>query len=143
MQSSYVCWVLIETTGCLFFGACSSVILINKLLDQANDGPQLRKSCDYCVRMKRGCDGNTPCELCMRRNKDCVHSVKKRSGPAKVYWLLRKENKGTQKKKTVAVFSRLVVSTALLQPTRAHVQEVPTGTALEKNTSAIIWSSCC
>jgi len=45
---------------------------------------QLRKSCDYCVRMKRGCDGGTPCELCVRRNKECIRSVKKRSGPAKV-----------------------------------------------------------
>lgn len=27
---------------------------------------KMRKSCDYCVRMKRACDGKTPCELCTR-----------------------------------------------------------------------------
>ncbi|CAN0038240.1 unnamed protein product, partial [Hapterophycus canaliculatus] len=43
----------------------------------------MRKSCDYCVRMKRGCSGGSPCELCSRRNKECIRSVKKRSGPAK------------------------------------------------------------
>eukprot|EP00903_Cladosiphon_okamuranus_P013377 g12467.t1 len=54
------------------------------VVDQLLDGrPQLRKSCDYCVKMKRGCDGGTPCELCTRRNKQCIRSVKKRSGPAK------------------------------------------------------------
>ncbi|CAM9288268.1 unnamed protein product, partial [Pylaiella littoralis] len=50
---------------------------------QMEETPQLRKSCDYCVRMKRGCDGGTPCALCTRRNKHCIRSVKKRSGPAK------------------------------------------------------------
>ncbi|CAM9633101.1 unnamed protein product, partial [Ascophyllum nodosum] len=44
---------------------------------------RLRKSCDYCVRMKRACDGKTPCGLCTRRNKECTRSVKKKSGPAK------------------------------------------------------------
>lgn len=39
---------------------------------QAGDDEQLtselkmRKSCNYCVRMKRACDGKTPCELCTR-----------------------------------------------------------------------------
>ncbi|CAM9213357.1 unnamed protein product, partial [Choristocarpus tenellus] len=43
----------------------------------------MRKSCDYCVRMKRACDGKTPCQLCTRRNKKCTRSAKKKSGPAK------------------------------------------------------------
>lgn len=30
------------------------------------DQSRMRKSCDYCVRMKRACDGKTPCELCTR-----------------------------------------------------------------------------
>ncbi|CAM9378518.1 unnamed protein product, partial [Choristocarpus tenellus] len=45
--------------------------------------PRLRKSCDYCVRMKRACDGKTPCEMCTKRNKVCTRSFKKKSGPAK------------------------------------------------------------
>ncbi|CAM9810653.1 unnamed protein product, partial [Scytosiphon promiscuus] len=36
--------------------------------EEEDDIPQLRKSCDYCVRMKRGCNGGSPCELCSRRN---------------------------------------------------------------------------
>eukprot|EP00752_Nemacystus_decipiens_P011173 g9927.t1 len=44
---------------------------------------ELRKSCDYCVRLKRACDGKNPCSLCSRRNKPCTRSARKKSGPAK------------------------------------------------------------
>ena len=44
---------------------------------------QLRKSCDYCARMKRACDGQVPCALCCRRGKTCARSVRRKSGPAK------------------------------------------------------------
>lgn len=43
----------------------------------------LRKSCDLCVRLKRACDGESPCQLCLRRQEECTRSVKKKSGPAK------------------------------------------------------------
>lgn len=46
-------------------------------------GEQLRKSCDYCARMKRACDGQVPCALCCRRGKTCERSVRRKSGPAK------------------------------------------------------------
>ncbi|CBJ30417.1 hypothetical protein Esi_0189_0042 [Ectocarpus siliculosus] len=44
---------------------------------------ELRKSCDYCVRLKRACDGKNPCSLCARRHKPCTRSARKKSGPAK------------------------------------------------------------
>ncbi|CAN0361325.1 unnamed protein product, partial [Hapterophycus canaliculatus] len=44
---------------------------------------ELRKSCDYCVRLKRACDGKNPCSLCSRRHKPCTRSARKKSGPAK------------------------------------------------------------
>ena len=44
---------------------------------------ELRKSCDYCVRLKRACDGKNPCSLCLRRHKPCTRSARKKSGPAK------------------------------------------------------------
>lgn len=44
---------------------------------------ELRKSCDYCVRLKRACDGKKPCSLCARRRKECTRSARKKSGPAK------------------------------------------------------------
>lgn len=44
---------------------------------------ELRKSCDYCVRLKRACDGKNPCILCSRRKKPCTRSARKKSGPAK------------------------------------------------------------
>lgn len=83
----FISWIL---TKPVFSALCTMYFLLAPIWDQSNEGPQLRKSCDYCVRMKRGCDGGTPCELCRRRNKECVHSIKKRSGPAKVYWLFAK-----------------------------------------------------
>lgn len=44
---------------------------------------ELRKSCDYCVRLKRACDGKNPCSLCSLRSKPCTRSARKKSGPAK------------------------------------------------------------
>ena len=43
----------------------------------------LRKSCDSCVRLKRACNGESPCRLCARMGKCCSRSAKKRSGPPK------------------------------------------------------------
>lgn len=52
--------------------------------DQRDGGKDpLRKSCDYCARMKRACDGLDPCALCLRRRKECTRSIKRKSGPAK------------------------------------------------------------
>ncbi|CAN0089168.1 unnamed protein product, partial [Scytosiphon promiscuus] len=45
--------------------------------------PVLRKSCDYCARMKRACDGGSPCSLCCRRGKVCERRLRRKSGPAK------------------------------------------------------------
>ncbi|CAM9667666.1 unnamed protein product, partial [Ectocarpus sp. 13 AM-2016] len=45
--------------------------------------PVLRKSCDYCARMKRACDGGSPCALCSRRGKVCERRLRRKSGPAK------------------------------------------------------------
>eukprot|EP00903_Cladosiphon_okamuranus_P010469 g9905.t1 len=42
-----------------------------------------RKSCDYCARMKRACDGGSPCSLCCRRGKTCERRLRRKSGPAK------------------------------------------------------------
>lgn len=44
---------------------------------------RLRKSCDSCVRLKRACNGESPCHLCARMGKLCSRSAKKRSGPPK------------------------------------------------------------
>lgn len=44
---------------------------------------RLRKSCDSCVRLKRACNGESPCRLCARMGKLCSRSAKKRSGPPK------------------------------------------------------------
>ncbi|CAM9773729.1 unnamed protein product, partial [Choristocarpus tenellus] len=68
----------------------SSIILFEVMLSslpcvkvkEAWRGP-LRRSCDYCVKMKRACDGKTPCQLCRRREKTCTRSFRKKSGPAK------------------------------------------------------------
>eukprot|EP00904_Undaria_pinnatifida_P014108 jgi/Undpi1/9828/HiC_scaffold_27.g12282.m1 len=40
-----------------------------------------RKACDYCVRSKRGCNGGTPCEQCIRREQPCTYSQRRKSGP--------------------------------------------------------------
>eukprot|EP00903_Cladosiphon_okamuranus_P011514 g10842.t1 len=40
-----------------------------------------RKACDYCVRSKRGCNGGTPCEQCIRRGQSCTYSQRRKSGP--------------------------------------------------------------
>eukprot|EP00752_Nemacystus_decipiens_P009816 g8760.t1 len=40
-----------------------------------------RKACDYCVRSKRGCNGGTPCEQCIRRDQCCTYSQRRKSGP--------------------------------------------------------------
>lgn len=54
-----------------------------RLFSQQDKPIELRKSCDYCVRLKRACDGKNPCSLCSRRHKDCTRSARKKSGPAK------------------------------------------------------------
>ncbi|CAN0045736.1 unnamed protein product, partial [Ectocarpus sp. 8 AP-2014] len=61
----------------------SSAVGFAPIFKMDQEHQALRKSCDYCVRMKRGCSGGTPCALCNRRNKNCIRSIKKRSGPAK------------------------------------------------------------
>lgn len=43
----------------------------------------MRLSCVYCARMKRKCSGGDPCELCIRRSKDCTRSARRKSGPMK------------------------------------------------------------
>lgn len=55
---------------------------------------KLRRSCDNCVRLKRACNGKSPCTLCARVGKPCCRSAKKRSGPPKgTKYQARKQNK--------------------------------------------------
>lgn len=35
----------------------------------------LRKACDRCVRVKKKCDGNTPCALCIKNHRKCMRSA--------------------------------------------------------------------
>lgn len=46
-------------------------------------GVVLRRSCDSCVKLKRACNGESPCHLCARTGKCCKRSPRKRSGPPK------------------------------------------------------------
>lgn len=34
-----------------------------------------RKACDRCVRVKKKCDGNTPCALCIKSHRRCSRSA--------------------------------------------------------------------
>lgn len=61
----------------------TNVVLLVYFPRRQETGEQLRKSCDYCARMKRACDGQVPCALCCRRGKTCERSVRRKSGPAK------------------------------------------------------------
>ncbi|KAG5185644.1 hypothetical protein JKP88DRAFT_262619 [Tribonema minus] len=45
--------------------------------------PQLRRSCNLCVQLKRKCSGDSPCTLCVRKGIECVRAFKRPSGPAK------------------------------------------------------------
>jgi len=47
-------------------------------LASASTTLSLRKACDRCVHVKKKCDGNTPCALCMKSHRKCI-----RSGPKK------------------------------------------------------------
>lgn len=38
-------------------------------------------SAELVCRSKRGCNGGTPCEQCVRRNQQCTYSQRRKSGP--------------------------------------------------------------
>lgn len=62
---------------------CCPPLLLASSVPNQDKTVELRKSCDYCVKLKRACDGKNPCSLCSRRNKPCTRSARKKSGPAK------------------------------------------------------------
>src|SRR5687767_8092454 len=54
---------------------------------------RVSKACDQCSRYRRKCDGNTPCSLCVEKNRVCVYTrvVKKRGPEAQRLEKLRNE----------------------------------------------------
>lgn len=45
------------------------------------NGLAWRTSCPLSNRSKRGCNGGTPCEQCIRRKQECTYSQRRKSGP--------------------------------------------------------------
>mmetsp|Transcript_33671 Transcript_33671/g.41401 ORF Transcript_33671/g.41401 Transcript_33671/m.41401 type:complete len:99 (+) Transcript_33671:427-723(+) len=43
-----------------------------------------KSSCNSCIRNKIRCDGNTPCDQCVKKDVtfDCKYAFKKKRGPA-------------------------------------------------------------